>query len=982
MKLVVTLLLLCSFTIGCSPPPSERDINLKEELGSDNSGNSELFGGKTSSDNLTGNSESVVTNSEVAVTNNEVIDPNSLPPTIVGQPQRLIFSNSEYKYLPEIIDPNSDTLQISGINIPSWLSLDPLTGALTGIASNSDLGAHNNIYINVSDGSNKVSQGPFSITVQRNNSVPVIFGEPSREANEGGIYQFLPVAQDVDQDLLEFEILNKPADLQFNPKTGELTGVFSFESSGTYSDISIGVSDGIVTIWLEPFTLEVNHINQAPTISGIPTVNIIENNDYLFEPNAIDLDGDSLMFSARNLPSWLEINGDSGSLSGRPTSLHVDQVYADIELVVTDGYVETVLPSFSIRVRDLGYINSPPTIAPEFADLLPSDVMLAFEAFNFKLQAIDVDGDVLLYSMRNNPDWLKFDDIDRSLVVGSPTNGDVGTYSDITLSVRDKFESVDLIVFDLTVIKVNSAPTISGNPPIVVVVGQEYNFTPIVNDIDIGDSISYAIQNKPTWLAFDIVTGTLSATPSAPDISEYSNIILSASDGTDTVSLPPFSIKVLEGNTPPVIEGNPLSDVAVGQEFLFTPIAYDPDNDPNSPTYSGPVSLTYSINKKLQWIKSFNTSNGALRGTPTADDVGHYSGVVISVSDGVITTSLPEFSITVNPLIDTGGGSLVISGLSQSSYELDILNSGTTSYIDRNYEISNIPDQYLSSNFIRTRNDDKFSATDNFLSFNLSVDADVYVAFDIRISSLPDWMADWSATGFEILVNGSSHIIYKKHYLAGPVSLGGNYGNLNTSMYLVFTKVPNVNVNGEVPLARADIATTADNQDVRISVLDNDENLADTPITISIDSQPVHGSVVISGEGIIFSPTIGFVGNDSFIYRLTDVNGDFSIATVDVNITCGLCLNNVVLELNWQLNPLEEDVRTYKVYHSINGSFDILPTRVVNTYDSNFDMLNPTVTFDAGLDLGLKATDEICFSISAVNVAGESAPSNEVCETM
>jgi Fibronectin type III domain len=44
---------------------------------------------------------------------------------------------------------------------------------------------------------------------------------------------------------------------------------------------------------------------------------------------------------------------------------------------------------------------------------------------------------------------------------------------------------------------------------------------------------------------------------------------------------------------------------------------------------------------------TFSIATGQLSGTPAATDVGTYSGIVISVSDGVSSAALPAFSIAV-----------------------------------------------------------------------------------------------------------------------------------------------------------------------------------------------------------------------------------------------------------------------------------------------------------------------------------------------
>jgi hypothetical protein len=68
--------------------------------------------------------------------------------------------------------------------------------------------------------------------------------------------------------------------------------------------------------------------------------------------------------------------------------------------------------------------------------------------------------------------------------------------------------------------------------------------------------------------------------------------------------------------------------------------------------------LTFSIQNRPAWA-SFNTSTGRLTGTPTASDVGTYSDIRITVSDGTVSVALAAFSLTVNSTApQTGSASL------------------------------------------------------------------------------------------------------------------------------------------------------------------------------------------------------------------------------------------------------------------------------------------------------------------------------------
>ncbi len=196
----------------------------------------------------------------------------------------------------------------------------------------------------------------------------------------------------------------------------------------------------------------------------------------------------------------------------------------------------------------------------------------------------------------------------------------------------------------------NRAPTITGTPTTSVQAGRAYSFTPSGADAD-QDALSYSITNKPVWATFSIATGQLSGTPTAQQVGTYSGISIKVSDGKTTTSLPTFSIQVSSAtsgtvNRAPTITGSPSKSVNVGSAYNFKPTGADADND----------SLTYSISNKPSWA-TFSTSNGTLSGTPSSSDVGTTSGIVISVSDGKSTASLPSFSLTVGAAV-TGSATL------------------------------------------------------------------------------------------------------------------------------------------------------------------------------------------------------------------------------------------------------------------------------------------------------------------------------------
>jgi hypothetical protein len=92
-------------------------------------------------------------------------------------------------------------------------------------------------------------------------------------------------------------------------------------------------------------------------------------------------------------------------------------------------------------------------------------------------------------------------------------------------------------------------------------------------------------------------------------------------------------------NQAPTIAGSPPAHVLEGEFYEFLPNAVDPDGD----------SLEFSISRKPVWAQ-FDRASGRLWGTPSAADVGNFTNIAISVSDGKDSASLAGFDVSVNPI--------------------------------------------------------------------------------------------------------------------------------------------------------------------------------------------------------------------------------------------------------------------------------------------------------------------------------------------
>jgi len=381
--------------------------------------------------------------------------------------------------------------------------------------------------------------------------------------------------------------------------------------------------------------------NTPPEISGTPPTLAEVGLEYAFRAAATDADGDRLRFKVQGRPYWASFDATTGTLRGRPSSSDIG-THSNIVISVTDGKKGSSwvsLPAFSITVK--AGTNSAPIIIGTPPPSLPAKT-----TYDFVPSASDPDGDLVTFSVSNRPVWANFNMVTGELS-GTPSEADVGVYSNIVIQATDGTYVAALPAFSITVEEPpNQPPTIGGTPPASVTVGQTYSFQPTASDPDAGQTLRFGIANPPAWASFDIATGRLSGTPTSANVGSYGNIVISVSDGIASATLPAFTITVAAANRAPTISGAPPTSVTAGQAYSFRPTASDPDGQ----------TLTFSIVNPPTWA-TFNSATGALTGTPTSSQVGTYSNIVITASDGSLSASLPAYSITVAD-VQTGSATL------------------------------------------------------------------------------------------------------------------------------------------------------------------------------------------------------------------------------------------------------------------------------------------------------------------------------------
>ncbi|MGI2142199.1 putative Ig domain-containing protein [Shewanella baltica] len=551
-------------------------------------------------------------------------------PTISSTAITAATQDAAYSYNFAAADTDvGDTLTLSAVTKPSWLSFNATTGVLSGTPGNADVGSHA-VTLKVTDTDGLTAEQSFSITVTNVNDAPTISSTAITAATQDAAYSYTFAAADTDVgDVLTFSAVTKPSWLSFNATTGVLSGTPGNADVGSHV-VLLRVTDTDGLTAEQSFSITVTNVNDAPTISSTAITAATQDAAYSYTFAASDTDvGDTLTLSAVTKPSWLSFNTTSGVLSGTPSNADVGSHAVTLKVTDTDGL--TAEQSFSITVTN---VNDAPTISSTAITAATQDA-----AYSYTFAAADTDvGDVLTFSAVTKPSWLSFNAA-TGLLSGTPSNADVGSHA-VTLKVTDTDGLTADQSFSITVTNVNDAPTISSTAITAATQDAAYSYTFAAADTDVGDTLTLSAVTKPSWLSFNAATGLLSGTPGNDDVGSHA-VLLRVTDTDGLTADQSFSITVTNVNDAPTISSTAITAATQDAAYSYTFAAADTD--------VGDV-LTFSAVTKPSWL-SFNAATGVLSGTPGNADVGSHV-VLLRVTDTDGLTAEQSFSITVTNVND------------------------------------------------------------------------------------------------------------------------------------------------------------------------------------------------------------------------------------------------------------------------------------------------------------------------------------------
>lgn len=179
-----------------------------------------------------------------------------------------------------------------------------------------------------------------------------------------------------------------------------------------------------------------------------------------------------------------------------------------------------------------------------------------------------------------------------------------------------------------TAAAVPSAPAaapvaLTGTPATSVTVGQNYVFQPTVSAG--AGAVTFQIQGKPTWAAFNATTGALTGTPAVANVGTSSGITITATNGSGSASIGPFAIVVNAQPASPATGSATLSWTAPTENTDGTPLTNLAGYHIYYGTTAGAWTSTITI---LEATETSYVVSGLAPGT-------YYFAVVAFNSDGI-----------------------------------------------------------------------------------------------------------------------------------------------------------------------------------------------------------------------------------------------------------------------------------------------------------------------------------------------------------
>ncbi len=903
-------------------------------------------------------------------------------------------------------DPEGDTLSFIASNLPAGLSIDMMTGEITGTIDPDASQVNGGVYqveVTASDGDLETTQS-FIWTIT--NPGPTANTDTASTTEDTPTAPIDVLANDVDPDGDTLTVTTASADngaVVINAD-GTLTYTPDANFNGT-DTITYVISDGQGGNSTSTVTVTVGAENDDPTVTPLAALGNADADVIAIDVSGSfdDLDGDTLTFSQTGLPPGLSIDA-AGNITGTidPSASQGgsdgDGIYT-VTITADDGFGGTVSSTFSWTVT-----NPPPVANDDGPIAVTEDTPLDIDVL---ANDNDPDGDTLTVTLATAGNGTVTINPDGTLNYAPDANFN-GTDT-ITYTISDGNGGTSTATVEINVGAVNDDPVASPIAPrndvdsAIISTSVAANFS----DVD-GDGLTFTASGLPAGLSIDsngLITGTIDSGASQVNGGVYT-VTVTADDSnggtvdqdfTWTITNPPpvavndsastsedlpVNIPVLANDNDP--DGDMLTVTtasAANGTVVILPdgtIDYTPNQD-----FNGTDTITYTI----------SDGNGGTSTATVTVTVGAVNDPPVAVDDATVTDE--EVPVTIPVLAndsDVDGDPLTVTSASAPNGTVVINADGTVTYTPDpdfngndtityvisdgeggtdtaivNVTVNPVNDAPVAVDDVATTPEDT-PITLNVLSNDSDVDGDPLI---VTGATSPDGQVTINPDGTVTFTpdpdfNGTTTVTY-------TIS-DGNGGTATATVTLTVDPV------NDPPVATPDIAQTDEDTPVIVSVLDNDTDVDGDPLTITAASAP-NGTVVINADGTVtYTPDPNFNGTDTITYTVSDGNGGFATTTATVTVNP---VNDVPVAVDDIVSTPEDapvtipvlgndtdadgDPLTVTEATSPNGTLTINPDGTI-TFTPDPDFNGPTtITYTVSDGNGGTATATVTVDVTPVN---------------
>ena len=795
-----------------------------------------------------GVADTAVTNEDNAINiivlaNDTDIDTNATALTVTA----VLATNGTTTVLPNQTIDYNPTLNFNGVDTISYTVNDDLGGS---------------------------SSTTVSLTIVAQNDAPVAVDDTSSTDEDTLVaINVLANDSDIDGDTLSIDAaqansgtvtVNADNSLSYTP-------ISNFNGADTISYTLIDVGGLTVSASV---AVTVNPVNDSPiALSSTATTTEDVAISIVVLANDSDIDGDALTVSTASANNGsVTVNSVDQSLNYSPKANFNGE--DTINYSIDDGNGGSASASVLVTVL---VVNDAPVISGTPATEVAEDA-----GYSFTPTVSDIDAmDTATFKIVNQPSWASFDTATGALT-GSPENKNVGTTSDIVITVSDSADAeASLAAFSITVSNTNDAP---------VAVADAYS-------VDEGNTLNVnataSVLNNDSDIDADSVITTV--------------LVNNVNNGTLTLNL--------DGSFDYIHDGSE----TITDSFTYK--ANDTFLDSNA------VTVTLTINPKNDAPQANDDvvivdEDATVPIDVLANDFDSEDFLLPSSTSVVTAPSNGATSINTNNGVITYTPSVNFNGPDSFTYQVSDSQDGTSNIATVSINVESVNDAPVMVNDIQTINEDVAILID-ILANDTDVDTDDKVSTisidtqpsNGRVTIVDDKVRYEPTSDF----NGTDNFTYHAQDSTGTI------GN---------TATVTINITGEndLPFAVNDSANTDEDTPVTIDVLVNDSDVDGEDdidrATVSMMSAPAKGSLSIDSDNgaITYTPNANINGEDSFTYVVKDTDdGTSNEATVNITINPindapvanNDIVSNVVEDITYPINVLGNDS---DIENSINSA--------------------------------------------------------------